>query len=330
MSQLDDKEWENFLGNYPDSHILQSSVWGELKKNFGWRLERIKVDNLTGAQILMRILPFGFKVAYIPKGPVGADWNNLWSKVDDLCHQQRVIFLKVEPDEWAAKGDPSSDLSNRGFRLSPHAIQPTRTLLVDITGSEAEILGRMKQKTRYNIRLAIKRGVIVHASSQLDEFYKMMLDTSERDNFGVHSLEYYRKCYELFNPRGECELLMATYEGKLLGGLMIFARGKRAWYFYGASGNQYRDLMPSYLLQWEAMRWARSHACTSYDLWGIPDVDDNSLETEFTKRRDGLWGVYRFKRGFGGVVHRSVGSWDRVYQPVLYRFYRLWLSRTSA
>ncbi len=87
--------------------------------------------------------------------------------------------------------------------------------------------------------------------------------------------------------------------------------------------------MPTYLLQWEAMRWARARGCTSYDLWGVPDAELAELEAGFTTRGDGLWGVYRFKRGFGGVLRRSAGSWDRIYLPLLYRLYTVWLARGS-
>jgi lipid II:glycine glycyltransferase (peptidoglycan interpeptide bridge formation enzyme) len=118
---------------------------------------------------------------------------------------------------------------------------------------------------------------------------------------------------------------MAEYEGMPLAAVMIFAHGKRAWYFYGASDNHYRELMPSYLIQWEAMRWARSIGCEDYDLWGVPDFDAETLESNFTSRKGGLWGVYRFKRGFGGELRRTIGSWDRVYNPILYKFYRWWI-----
>jgi lipid II:glycine glycyltransferase (peptidoglycan interpeptide bridge formation enzyme) len=89
----------------------------------------------------------------------------------------------------------------------------------------------------------------------------------------VHSLEYYQTAYDLFHPRGECELLLAEYETQPLAAVMIFTKANRCWYFYGASDNKYRELMPTYLLQWEAMRWARSMGCDVYDLWGVPDYD---------------------------------------------------------
>jgi lipid II:glycine glycyltransferase (peptidoglycan interpeptide bridge formation enzyme) len=203
-------------------------------------------------------------------------------------------------------------------------------LVVDLRGDEEQVLNRMKQKTRYNIRLALKKGVVVRTSADLDTFQRLMNVTGSRDSFGVHSLDYYRRAYELFYPRGECELLMAEYEGNPLAGLMVFARGRRAWYFYGASADEHRETMPTYLLQWEAMRWARQLGCIEYDLWGVPDADEATLEANFTTRSSGLWGVYRFKRGFGGLLRRAGSPWDRVYQPALYALYRWWANRRPA
>ena len=104
---------------------------------------------------------------------------------------------------------------------------------------------------------------------------------------------------------------------------MAFRQGQDAYYFYGASSNEYRNLMATYLIQWAAIRWAKSQGCTRYDLWGIPDADLTTLEAEFQQRRDGLWGVYRFKRGFGGQVVQSIGAYDYVYSPLLYQLYNL-------
>ncbi|MDX1436346.1 MAG: peptidoglycan bridge formation glycyltransferase FemA/FemB family protein, partial [Anaerolineales bacterium] len=112
--------------------------------------------------------------------------------------------------------------------------------------------------------------------------------------------------------------------------VLVFAYGNRAWYFFGASTSKERIRMPAYLLQWEAIRWARSRGCSAYDLWGVPDYDFETLESGFTERSDGLWGVYRFKRGFGGQLMRASGPWDRVYSPTLYRLYGKFLQRRSA
>ncbi len=316
--------WEAFLQAYPEAHVLQTAAWGALKAAFGWRVARLVVGE-AGAQVLFRPLPLGLSVAYIPKGPVGPRpaWDALWPAVDALCRQAHAVFLKVEPDLW--EDDPSS-APPPGFHPSHHAIQPRRTLVVSLEGSEDEILARMKQKTRYNIRLAARKGVTVRAWDDLEAFHRLMLETGARDGFGVHHAAYYREAYARFHPRGEAELLVAEYEGEPLAALMVFARGARAWYFYGASTGKHRNKMPTYLLQWEAMRWAKARGCREYDLWGVPDADAETLEAEFTQRREGLWGVYRFKRGFGGVLRRAV-VWDRVYRPWLYRAYLAYLRR---
>jgi lipid II:glycine glycyltransferase (peptidoglycan interpeptide bridge formation enzyme) len=316
--------WETFLDTHPNSHILQTPAWGELKSAFGWQAEQVMCER-AGAQILFRSLPLGLTFAYIPRGPVGYGWDELWPMVDVICRQHNAIFLKVEPDIWdtSSTGWPPA----AGFSSTPHTIQPPRTVVIDLHGDEKAILGRMKQKTRYNIGLAQKKGVTVRPSNDLAAFQRLMELTGQRDAFGVHSLAYYQKAYELFQPRCACELLLAEYEGEPLGAVLIFCRGERAWYFYGGSSNEHRDRMPNYLLQWEAIRWAKNQGCTEYDLWGVPDADEATLEAQFSERSDGLWGVYRFKRGFGGELRRSVGPWERVYNPLLYRFYRWWIGR---
>jgi lipid II:glycine glycyltransferase (peptidoglycan interpeptide bridge formation enzyme) len=323
MPLLDPSDWRDFLQSRGlKAHLLQTEAWGELKKNFGWQPAYLSAGE-AGAMILFRRLPLGQSLAYIPRGPVGdpAAWGALWKEADDLCRQRKAVFLKVEPDGW--EDEPFLRTPPPGFIPSSHTIQPPRTLIVDLGRSEEELLASMKQKTRYNIRLASKKGVVVSPCAAIETFHHLMLATGERDRFGVHSLEYYRSAYDLFHPRGECELLLAEYEGEPLGGLMVFARGGRAWYFYGASADLHRELMASYLLQWEAVRWARERGCREYDLWGVPDAGEAELEAGFASRSDGLWGVYRFKRGFGGRLCRSPGPWDRVYNPPLYRLY-LW------
>lgn len=314
--------WNQYLQSHPDAHLLQTGEWGELKSNFGWEPVRI-IDGEMGIQILFRKLPLGFTVGYIPKGNVD---GSLWPRIDSVCKQKNAIFLKLEPDLWEDQELDIPTLSkadgwNTELITSPHNIQPPRTIVIDIKGSEAEILARMKQKTRYNIRLAEKKGVIVRTWDDMESFHKMMLVTGDRDHFGIHSLEYYRCAYELFHPMDMCELLVAEYEGKPLAALMVFARGRRAWYFYGASTDEERNRMPAYLLQWEAMKWAKARGCEEYDLWGVPDEEEPTLEANFEKQQDGLWGVYRFKRGFGGELKRVAQAMDRVYNPMLYWAY---------
>jgi lipid II:glycine glycyltransferase (peptidoglycan interpeptide bridge formation enzyme) len=329
MALLSALEWDKFLSQFPNAHLLQTSAWGELKDAYGWATFRV-ASKRSGAQMLIRSIGPGLRFAYIPKGPVGDDWNYLWPDLDHLCRKQRVIFLKVEPDLWETRTQHPVSLLPPEFLLSPHTIQPVRTLLISLNDEEDQILNRMKQKTRYNINLALKKGVIIRPLTDLHLFHSMMELTGQRDQFGVHSLDYYRKAYSLFHSKGFCELLLAEFDGTPLAALMVFIHGKRAYYLYGASSDAHRDRMPNYLLQWEAMRWAKARGCEEYDLWGVPDADIETLEANFTSRKDGLWSVYRFKRGFGGQLVRALGAWDRVYHPMLYKIYRLWMSRQKS
>jgi len=311
-------EWNQYLQRNPNAHLLQTGEWGELKSAFGWKPIRL-VNGEAGVQILFRRLPLGFTIGYIPK--VNPN-KSLWMEIDSVCKQNRAIFLKLEPDAWEDDSpNDNSRITNNQLRISPHNIQPPRTLIIDIQADEEQILARMKQKTRYNIRLAEKKGVTVRPWDDLAAFHQMMLVTGGRDGFGVHSLEYYQRAYELMHPKQMCEILLAEYEGKALAALFVACNGNRAYYLYGASTEAERNRMPTYLLQWKAMKWAKERGREEYDLWGVPDENEATLETNFEARHDGLWGVYRFKRGFGGKLRRASQALDRVYNPLLYWAY---------
>lgn len=340
MPLLDAPQWDAFLSHHPQAHLLQTSAWGELKSRFGWGVARLENGSI-GAQILLRRLPGGARLAYIPRGPVWNPhefdqagsahmrqaWQAFWDEMDEVCRARRCILLKVEADAWEGELDEAAVLPLSRFILSPHSVQPLRTLVIDINQPEAAVLAQMKQKTRYNLNLAIKKGVEAYQDDDLAPFYHLMTATGQRDAFEIHSQAYYQAALELFAPRGECALFYARYQGEVLAGLMAFAQGSRAWYFYGASSNNNRQVMAPYLLQWEAIRWARALGCRTYDLWGVPDYPHEALEAGFSERSDGLWGVYRFKRGFGGELRRAVAPRDRAYSQPLYRLYRWWIGR---
>ncbi len=326
MPEVNLTDWNQFLTNHPEAHLLQLGEWGELKKDFGWKPVRI-IQNEIGAQILFRRLPLGLTIGYIPKVVMSNELQEtsyeFWKEVDSICKQNKSIFLKVEPDAWVS----AFRILHSSFRISPHNIQPPRTIVISIKDNEDTILAKMKPKCRYNIRLAEKKGITVRTWDDIPAFHEMMTVTGGRDNFGVHSKEYYQRAYELFHPKGTCELLVAEYVGKPLASLMVFANGKRAWYVYGASNDHERNRMPTYLLQWQAIRWAKARGCEEYDLWGVPDENEEILEANFETRHDGLWGVYRFKRGFGGQLKRAAQALDRVYNPLMYWLYTKYVNR---
>ena len=324
MPEININEWNEFLAQHPDAHLLQSGEWGELKSSFGWEAVRLVEDGL-GAQILFRQLPLGLTFAYIPKGPVGTPQKlggeQFLSEVDRLCRKKHSVFLKMEQDGW--EGETALTLQSSAFLTSPQHIQPRSTLLVDLQGNEEHVFNCMKPKTRYNIRLAGRKEVSVHPTDDIENFYRVMGVTSQREAFHVHSLEYYRRAYKLFYPKGMCELFVADFQGQTLAAVMVFAFGRTAYYFYGASADVERNRKPTYPLQWEAIRWAHNKGCTQYDMWGIPDEATDVEDDEAEAREDGLWGVYRFKRGFGGSIKRAQRTLDRVYDPLLYKLY-LW------
>jgi peptidoglycan pentaglycine glycine transferase (the first glycine) len=331
----DQRVWDEWVAATPGGHLLQSWAWGELKARFGWHAQRVAAGPAC-AQVLYRPLPGGLgTIAYVPKGPAvdyadraqgEAALRALLAAIEPLARHQRAICLKIEPD---LEEDPASNsriwelLVGLGFRPSPQTVQPRRTLVVDLDADPEEVLGRMKQKTRYNIRLAARKGVTVRVGDEADlpAFFRMMEVTAVRDDFGIHSRNYYETAHHLFVPTGRGRLLLAEHEGELLAGLVVLSFGDTAIYMYGASSDDKRNLMPTYLLQWEAMQWAKEQGCRTYDLWGVPDEDEATLEAGFAARSDGLWGVYRFKRGFGGRLVRTVGAWDLVYAPLRYRLY---------
>ena len=345
MPIVSSSAWDAFYENHPDSHILQSSLWGELKSNFGWNPYHLISETINravkyqiGAQILIRPFFARWSVAYIPKGPIGGNGidflgdhgSKFWTEIDQFCQKNRIAFLIIEPDSNINEGvfDNNAGLNYIpvGFQRGILNIQPNQTIIIKINRSDEEILGAMKQKTRYNIRLAHRKEVSVTPQDDINAFHSLMVLTGERDGFGIHNKRYYKLAYELFHPSSKCELFFAEYKNELIGAIMVFANGNRAWYMYGASSVEHRQSMPNYLLQWRAIQWARDLGCEYYDLWGIPDENIETLEKEFTKRSDGLWGVYRFKRGFGGCLQRSFGPWDRVYSPVLYKLFRYYIN----
>ncbi len=326
--------WDRFVAGHAHAHVLQTSPWGALKSQFGWVAERAGLIHggkpVAGAQVLYRQLPARLgRLAYVPKGPV-VTWDNeeqlgeCLALLDQAARAQGAIALTIEPD-LPDETTHRERMRALGFRPSPlDSVQPRRTIVVDVSPEEDAILAAMKSKTRYNVRLAGRKGVVVREATEADlpAFNQLMAATSERDRFGVHAPGYYEAAYRLFVPHNRARLLLAEVAGEAVAAAMAFALSPRSWYFYGASSDAHREKMPTYLLQWEAMRWAKSLGCTTYDLYGVPDEDEAVLEAEFTQRHDGLWGVYRFKRGFGGRLVRSLGAWDRVYAPARYRLYR--------
>lgn len=341
--QPEPERWDVFVSQHPRSHFLQISAWGDFKTDFGWMPQRVALADssgklVAGAQILYRALPFRLgKLAYIPFGPV-VDWGNtslvkaLFKVLDRTARQSGAVFMKLEPG-YDVSGET---LKAMGCRLSPQTVQPPRTLILDIRNEETA-LQAMNQGTRRNIRKSEKFEIEVRQGSREDvaSFNQLLQTTSQRQGFGVHVSAYYEGIYDRFIAHQatpiKANLLMASYPAedgtrRDLSGVVVFVLGQQAWYLYGASSDEERQRMASFGVQWAAIQWARQQGAKRYDMYGVPDRDPMTLEALFEQEHEGLWGVYRFKRGWGGQVVRTVGAWDRVYQPPLYWAYRAYLT----
>jgi len=278
-------------------------------------------------------------VMYLPKGPV-LDWGDVHLRrqvladLANLGHRNRAIFVKLDPDVAIGIGVPGEagarecelgesvlkDLQACGWHLSDEQVQFRNTVLIDLTPDPDQLLANMKQKTRYNIRLAERKGVTVRVgeASDLELLYRLYIETSVRDDFVIRDRRYYQKLWSTMMDAGLAEPLIAEVQGQPVAGLVIFRFAGRAWYMQGMSGLEHREKMPNYLLQWEAIRRAKAAGCFIYDLWGAPD--------EFSDH-DSMWGVYRFKEGLGGQVVRHIGAWDLPVKPVAYKVYTQVLPR---
>jgi lipid II:glycine glycyltransferase (peptidoglycan interpeptide bridge formation enzyme) len=364
-------EWDSLIAELPDPHLLQTWEWGQVKAKYGWEpmpfvwsgkpSEGSKPSEgfkpMAAAMILKRRIPirgFGARlnILYIPKGPL-MEWTDdpLRKRVlDDLqsfAKRQGAIFLKMDPDVVLGRGVPDrddatevewgqavmSELQRRGWLFSSDQIQFRNTVMIDLSPSEDEMLMRMKQKTRYNVRLAGRKGVTVRvgANEDLSMLYRMYAETSVRDGFVIRDEGYYQTVWQTFMESNApaCEPLIAEVEGEPVAAIFVFYFAGRAYYLYGMSREVHREKMPNYLLQWEAMRRARAAGCDAYDLWGAPDVFDEG---------DSMWGVFRFKEGLGGQVLRTLGAWDftprtfwyKLYSEILPRMLNLLRSRSKS
>jgi lipid II:glycine glycyltransferase (peptidoglycan interpeptide bridge formation enzyme) len=352
------KTWNEIISKLPDPHFLQTYEWGQVKAKYGWqpiylvwdeqgkmKEERNDLSSFifpvqAACLVLKRTAFRRFSIFYAPKGPL-MDWTNesLRKRVlDDLqsfAKKQGAIFLKLDPDVVLGRGVPASvdevtensgqavmsDLKHRGWVESSDQIQFRNTAMVDLSASEEDILMRMKQKTRYNVRLAEKKGVTVRAGSvdDLPMLYKMYAETSVRDGFVIRDEGYYMVVWKTYmsnvgGQRSEPSAvpLIAEVDGEAVAAIFLFMFAGRGYYVYGMSRNAHREKMPTYLLQWAAMKHAKSHGCLTYDLWGAPDVFDES---------DSMWGVYRFKEGLGGDVVRTLGAYDFAPSKFWYTMY---------
>lgn len=330
------------------THFLQTDFWASFKEAHGWKHFRIygvykPADYLSSfagtavACFTCSILTRSFSLpvignvslAYIPMGVELSQTPEIMAEsvaygkfLSDFSYSLRnfldkkTLCLRFDiPVDLYTLEDREAYRRSIPCGFAPDNIQPPDTVLVDLSASSEEILGRMKSKWRYNIRLAEKKGVQVRraSSEEIDVFYDLYKTTSQRDGIAIHHKDYYKDLLQRgeYNPDAKVDLYIASYEDEALAAIITLFAGKEAVYLYGASSNNHRNLMPAYLLQWKAMEAAKEAGCQIYDMYGIPPTDDEGHP---------MHGLYRFKTGFGGTIVHRPGSLD-IPLSFLYRFY---------
>lgn len=334
-------EWDEILLSLPAPHVLQSAAWADIKSRWGWRPHRLAWGpagaEWAAAQVLVReVAGRGLRLAYVPRGPLlrRPDEEGCWAEVlRDLrrwCRERGVATVKIDAGLSRDRHEVAAEWARQGWRPVVREIQFPNTMISDLRLGADGLLATMKPKTRYNIRLAERRGVVVRAGDERDlgTFFQLYRATAARGRFAARTWPYYADAWTTLLGTGRAALLLAERDGSALAGSLSVAFGSTAWYLYGASGDEGRDHMPSYLAQWESLLWAMSVGCLTYDWWGAPTRPDE---------RDPMWGVGQFKRGFGARLVEQYGAWETGALPfrhqVLVLAERLrssWLSARAA
>ena len=310
----DKNNWKSLILKQPFTPFTQSWEWGELQKNSVrkiWRLEFQEKNEIIGlAQIIKYPLPFNKKFLYIPRGPIILNKQNFSEQVfeqylNKLAREENAIFIRIDSDVFKS-AKPSPTLAYRSA-----ITQPKTEWMIDLSLSESDLLAQMHEKTRYNIRLAQKKGVVAKVyfgndiKNQLENFFNLLKETAQRDKFYLHPIIHYQKIIDIFNDK--IELVSAEYEGKILAAGLVLFSGNTATYLYGGSSSENRNLMAPYAMHWEAIKRAKERGCKWYSFGAVNDTD--------------LASVARFKQGFGGEAIDFGGSFDMIINPLWYWLY---------
>lgn len=303
-------EWNNALVRAPQNDLLQSWQWGEFKLHSGgWRPMRVLVwrddEPVAGVQLLSRRV-MGVQSVYAPRGPWWQDDEALAALVRWLRRSLRFTapFLRADP-----LIEDATPLIQLGFRMAPRQVQPRATIVVNLERPADQILAAFDQQVRYNARLAERKQVeVLQGGSELvDDFYHLLAATAERKGFAERDISYFRQLVSDFGE--DAPVFLARYNGTIIYGAIVVAFGATAYYLYGASGGE-RKVKPSELVQYRSMLWAKERGVTRYDMWGIP---------AHPTPENPLYGVYRFKSGFGGVEQTYCGALDLPLLPAIGR-----------
>jgi len=376
--------WNEFITENCSESFLQAWEWGEFQKSLERKVWRIgivgnnsfdenkskntkyqipntKYNLLSVALVVKYDLPFGRSYFYCPRGPVVNELKVhkviklkvlelLFNEIKKIAKKEKAIFLRIDPPIGMNQesGTPPFKKGAGGIlKKSLSEVQPRDTLILDLTKSEEELLKDMKQKTRYNIRLAGKKELRItnyelrtddkeNFKEKFENFWELVKETSRRDKFKSHNKDYYRKMLEsLSKPEGdirECRLqtrlYLAEYDNKIIAANIVLFFGDMAVYLHGASSDKYRNVMAPYLLQWRQILDAKKMGCKKYDFWGIEN-SQKSIKSKVHKIKNSWSGITRFKKGFGGYEKNYIGAYDLIFNSIEYTIYRFMKSIKS-
>lgn len=314
------ENWDKLVShNLDNGHIYQSKEWGDFKAKFGWEPIRLIFEDKIAVQLLKKSV-FGFgNIYYCPKGPnlfknykKNTDLFKKFTKqIKDFVKKNdpMAILIKIEPELL----DSELNLNKFGYKKAKADLQFKATIFVDLKKDEDEIIASFKQKTRYNINLARRKGVIVRKlkmnAKNINLMYGLMSETQKRAGFFLRRKSYFANYWQMLDKMNMGQMFVAKYNNQVLAAVYATIFFKKAYYKDGGSFSLYRNLMAPYLLQWEAIRWARSHGANSYDLVAVPP------KSQIENKDHPQSGLYQFKRGFNEDVTEFVGCWDLILKP---------------
>lgn len=334
----DRKQWNDFLTSQPHGHLLQSYEWGELTEYLGGSIYRLgALDNgcLVGAMMLtVAPVPFPislpglhFKWLYCSRGPTVETPHSpalaaLIQEAHNIAQAEHAVVLRLEPnitqdmpdiDAWVAA------YHQLGFQTNPTAIHGRRSWILDIRPPIEQLYTHFRKAWRQNIRLAEQQNVIVREAKGDDDFtiyYDLLKETSERDHFFIHGKEYHKEILRKFAAVDNAVIYIAEHEGEPVAAKMLIRFGNRCWDMFAGTSKKKPALPKSHILQYHSFQWAKAHHCTHFDFRTIPENLEAGEE---------MWGVYHYKKGFGGFSQLHMATQDYVYRPLIYRTWRLFV-----
>jgi peptidoglycan pentaglycine glycine transferase (the first glycine) len=336
VQEITDREqWNNFLTSQPHGHLHQAYEWGELNRYLGrriYRLGALEARRIVGSMLLTVspvpvLLPMSKLLPpwlYCLRGPTVEHPDSpalaaLVKSAEEIARRERAVILRLEPN--VADDDPDmgawiSCYHALGFRTNHYALYPRRSWVLDIRPDIEQLLANFKMTWRQNVRIAERKGVTVRevqGDADFDAYYSLMEVTSRRDNFLLLSKDYHKEILRQFAGKNDAVLYLAEHEGEAIAAKMLIRFGDWCWDMFGASSNNKRNLKPTYLLQYRCFQWARARGCSYFDFRAIPEVLAPGEE---------MWGVYEFKKGFGGFSRLNMPMQDYVLRPLIYTAWR--------